>query len=362
MGAVYLAISNLWTGDPRATAVSVLILALLLLGVHLAARALEVLPAEPLEHLSRAMLVAFILVLVFLLAEELTDHAIKRALFRPFRSVRMKDGAIAFDPLEGVVKLSAASVKWNLPALDFLLWPMLLVCALQVGWRQARWLQVVIAAATFTVTMLSDHKTSQVALMFALPAFAAAWWFPDRVRQALMALWIAAFLAAIPLAHGLFDARWHLGGRVGPTLAARIVLWNVTAKEFEKSPILGVGAAATKRLDNEREAASPAPTPPGFTYPLRTGPHAHDVFLQSWYELGAVGTLIFLVFGLTVMGATASAPRDTQPYLLAAAATVLVTSAASFGLFEPWFMGAYGMCALAISVAVAYRPHIDTGS
>ena len=73
--------------------------------------------------------------------------------------------------------------------------------------------------------------------------------------------------------------------------------------------------------------------------------------------------MIFLVSGLMVLRATARAPRDTQPYLLAAFTTVLVTSAASFGSFEPWFMGAYAISAMAATAAVAFeRTATDSGA
>lgn len=345
VGATYILLSTAWSGDPRATALSGVILALLLVGLHVAIRALGSLSSQALEHMSRTMLVALILGLLFLLSEELTNHALKRGLSWPFRG--------------GALRISAASIKWNMPPLDFLLWPALLICALQLGWKQSRPAQVAVAGASFLLIVLSDHRTSQVAFVVAVAAFLAAHRFPMLVRRALMAVWVLSFLAIIPLAQAAYNANMHLGGRVGSTMAARIILWNHTAGEFAKHPIAGVGAAATRLIDNTREARSPAPKPEGYSYQLRTGPHAHDVFLQSWYELGALGTLLFAVFGLAVISVTAGAPRDTQPYLLATATAVYVTSAASFGLFEPWFMGAYGTCALASSAAVAYRRRLE---
>lgn len=355
IGTGYILVSILWSGDPRSTALSALILALLLIGAHVALSALEALPLAALEHMSRTMLVALILALLFLLSEELSNHAIKRGLSWPFRAVRWRDGGLSVDWAVRAVKISPAAIKWNMPALSFLLWPTLLICALQIGWRQSRWPQLAIGGAAFLLIMLSDHRTSQVAFVLAVAVFGVAWLYPARARQALMALWVMSFVAIIPLAQAAYDAKLHLGGQVGPTMAARIILWNYTAVEVPKHPIIGVGAAATRLIDNQREALSPAPQPAGYYYQLRTGPHAHDVFLQSWYELGALGTLLFMAFGLGVLATIAAAPREAQPYLLAAATTVWVTSAASFGLFEPWFMGAYAIAALASGVAVAYR-------
>ena len=359
IGAVYILLSTVWSGDPRSTALSGIILALLLAGVHITARALVVVSVETLAHMTRTMMVAVLFALLFLLIEEVADHATKRGLSWPFRVLRWRDGGLAIDWAVAPMKISSAGIKWSMPPLDFLLWPALAICWLQLGARQARLPQLAIAGAAFLLIVLSDHRTSQVAFVLATVTFAVASRFPVFVRRSLMALWGLSFVAIIPLAQAAYDAKLHLGGRVGPTMAARIILWNHTAGEVSKQPIAGVGAAATRLIDNQREALSPAPKPEGYFYQLRTGPHAHDVFLQSWYELGALGTVLFAAFGLCVIAALAGAPRDTQPYLLAAATTVYVTSAASFGLFEPWFMGAFAMCALVSSAVLAYRRRLE---
>lgn len=347
--ATYIFVSTLWSRDPQSTAVCALVTALLTVGVHGVSSCFAGSSPQWLGHASRAAVVAFIVALLFLLGEELSDDLIKRTLFWPFKALKWRAGQLLFDP-SAIVRISPASVKWNMPPLNFLLWPMLLLLALQMG-KAARWPQVAIALATFGTTMLSDHKTSQAAFVLALCALIAARWKPALVRRTLAASWLLGFALIVPVSEASFKGDLHLAKWIGPTMAARIILWNYTAEHFFERPLLGVGAAATRRMDNEMQAT--APRPDGFTYALRSGPHAHNIFLQSWYELGAVGTAIFFMLGMFVINLVGSAPARAQPYLLATLMTVIVTGSSSFGLFEPWFMGAFAMTAIVAALSVA---------
>lgn len=350
----YLLVSLLWTADLKSTAISALVAAYAFAGIHLAALLLQAAPALWLEHITRAMLAAFIAALLFLLFEELSGHFIKKMLFWPFVAARWHNGAMAFDSASGLVKIPPHRVKWNIPPVNLLLWPMLLICLTQLGRLGARWVQVVLVAATCWLIVLAEHRTSQAALLAAVPTFLLARWNALIVRRLLAIAWVASFIIIIPVALTSYRAEMHLHGRVGDSMAARIILWHFTAQKLHEHPILGVGAAATKRIDNDAQKIKAAPQPDGYFYPMRTGPHAHNVFLQSWYELGAFGTMIFALFGLLVLPLTTIGPREAQPYMLATATTVLVTISASFGLFETWFMGALALCAITAMTALTY--------
>lgn len=358
IGIAYIMLSVLWSADPRTTALTGLVVTALALSVHCLARWFNDCPSDWLEHMTRTLLVAVVAALLFLLVEELSSHAVKRMLFWPFHALRWHDGAPSFNASEARVYIPPQRVKWNMPPLNFLLWPALLIASLHLGNRAARWSQLVIAAAAIWVILLSDHKTSLAAIIAAVVIFIAAHWDATRMRQLLIVLWTLGFVVVIPLAFAGFEAGLHLDKRVGPTLQARVILWNHTAGQIANQPLLGVGAAATRRLDRRNLPAAEAAQPKNFVYAPRTGPHAHNIFLQSWYELGAIGSAIFFSFGLLVLRGIAMAPKPTQPYMLATATTVIVTGTSSFGLFEIWFMATFAMCAIASAMATAYQKRV----
>ncbi len=357
LGGAYILLSVIWSDDPRSSALTAIIVLVLLACVHSISRCLSLCHTSWLAHMTRALLVALICGLLFLLVEELTNHAIKRALFWPFQALRWRDGGISLDLLHITAAIPPARVKWNMPPLNFLLWPALLICALQLGKQTARLPQAIIAAATFWVIVLSDHKSSLPAITLATITFIAAHWNATRTRQVLAVGWVLGFVLIIPLALAGFRAGLHLDERYA-RMEARIILWNYTAEQIARRPLLGVGAAATRLLDNRNLAEAEAAKPKKFAYARRTGPHAHNIFLQSWFELGAIGTGILLALGLCVLNGVAASPVATQPYLLATLTTVAVTGSASFGLFEVWFMAAFAMCAIASAMAVAYQKRL----
>ena len=359
-GTIYLAISILWSGDPRATAISAGLLAVLLATVNYASAIFKACPRPWIEHTARAVLVTWIIALGWLLFELLSDDAFKKALFWPFWAVRWPAGGVPYlDWAQGPVSIKPQAIKWNMAPLNYLLWPALLILSVQPVSAPFRWpLSAGLIGALALTIHLSDHKTSLAALAVAIAVFVAAQKFPTAVFRVLQSYWILGFIVIIPFAIFAYKSEMHLSNRVGPTFAARMILWNVTAERIANQPILGVGAAATNKIDNQREARSPAPKPPGFQYALRTGPHAHNVFLQSWYELGIVGTAIFMAAGLLVLDRIRRYPAGVQPYVLAIAATVLVTDTASFGLFEPWFMATFAICCIFTLLAVAEHERV----
>jgi O-antigen ligase len=206
----------------------------------------------------------------------------------------------------------------------------------------------------------SNHRTSVAALIAAALVFALATWRPTGARRLLGGLWIASFVVIIPLVLTLFSLNLHKDPRFANKLDARFIIWAYTAEQVKKHPLRGVGAAATKLINAQNEEVARSATPADFVYLWSTGPHAHNAFLQSWFELGALGTMLLAAFGLRVLSLTALAPLATQPYLQAAFAAVAVTGSASFGLFEPWFMGTFSMCALSCFMAMTYYRRLQT--
>ncbi len=88
----------------------------------------------------------------------------------------------------------------------------------------------------------------------------------------------------------------------------------------------------------------------------RAGAHAHNAFLQTWYELGAIGVILFMVTGSAVILSLGRLPRDTQRLALAQVAAVLAIIAFARGMWQAWLMALIGLAALYIALAVnVYR-------
>jgi O-antigen ligase len=382
--AAYILVSSVWTFDVKSTVLTGLLIAGLLAVAHIGTLSLARAPALWLEHITRTMLVAYIVALLYFIIDELTVLAFQKAILWPFHAVRLGGATGIWFDRATVVDVPYSSIKWRMPPLGFLLWPALLICTLQLkdaGVRTVRTVQAALLGVAAWMIWYAGHRTSFAALVVAVAIFAMAAWNPARTRQVLGLAWVAAFIVIIPLATMLFSLSFHKDKRVGK-LDSRIVIWAYTAEQIKTHPLLGIGAVATNNVNTKNLEAVKAAHPELFqpqnsdqpnsghpTYDMLrswfelggTGSiaHAHNIFLQSWFELGALGTCLLAAFGLCVLHASALAPSATQPYLQAAFAAVAVTTGASFGLFEPWFMGTFVMCALSCVMAVTYHRRLQ---
>jgi O-antigen ligase len=351
--AAYMLLSTTWSADPPVTALTAIIAGGLLIAIHLVMHGAESAPAPWLEHVTRSILVTIIAAMIFLLVEEAFRHPIKQMLYWPFRSARVVGGTLAFDPAL-TIAINDTSTNWNMPPLAFMLWPALLITAAHFAGRDRLAMQAIILSAAIATIFLSKHWTSMVAVLAGLAVFLAAWAMPRVLMRGLQVVWLAAFLAVLPLAAMGVNKGWHLQETLKPSFRARLILWSVTAERFWQHPVLGVGAASTKRTDTATFRQAEAERPSNFVYARRTGPHAHNFQLQALYELGLVGTLLFAAFGLLLIEAIGLTPPASRPYLMATIATVGTMGLSSFGLFEPWFMASFAITAFAATLGIAY--------
>jgi O-antigen ligase len=206
-----------------------------------------------------------------------------------------------------------------------------------------------ILAATAIAIYLSEHETSKLALPTAMLVFVVARLSWKLALGLLAAGWITATLLIVPLSLAAFSNNLHLAHWIPETGRNRIILWSYTADQWRKAPILGVGVDSTKEIDDKR--APTAVKPDGFTYPLRTGRHAHNIYMQTWYELGAVGAVLLLGLGLAGLGAIARLSTRIRPYAMASFATGAVVGAFGWGLWQVWLLALFGLGVLLVGVA-----------
>ena len=68
--------------------------------------------------------------------------------------------------------------------------------------------------------------------------------------------------------------------------------------------------------------------------------------------LGAVGALLLLVAGVVGLRALAGLPAADQPYAYASFVAATVIASFSWGMWQPWFMCAFGIWIVALLVGL----------
>ena len=195
---------------------------------------------------------------------------------------------------------------------------------------------MLLIGATALVTMASSHETSKLAVLAGVLVFLMHRRWPQRARKLVLGAFVAICLLVVPVAYFIYQAGAYRIGWLPSSVHSRLVIWGFTAERVRLAPILGVGVQTTQLqapIFTERKE-QPADHP----HPRRTGRHAHNVYLQTWYELGAVGAGLLLATGLGLMHAIELAAAAARPFLTATATVMAVIIATSWGMWQPWFM------------------------
>jgi len=238
------------------------------------------------------------------------------------------------------------------------LWPALLCVHTQLAKRTRLAVAGGLLIAASLAILLSNHESSKAGLVASMAIFALATVWPAAMRKALWLVWCLAFVLVIPLATAAYKAELHTSEHLPPSAQARVTLWAYTADQVPKAPILGIGGSSTRKIDqspeNRRFEWRKKFKTHGFGW--RAGSHAHNAFLQAWYELGAVGVVLFMTAGSAIVLSLGRLPQATQRFALAQVAAFFAIAAFAWGMWQGWLMALTGLAALYVALAVnAYR-------
>lgn len=302
-----------------------------------------------LKDLGRAALTGFSLAIALLFLEEISGHAVKNGLYKVLPV--LKPDAKHVSPVADGVVGAAYLTNRSIAMMTVMLGPMLLTAwHVLDGWARAA-AMLGLPAIVLATALASQHESSQLGLIAAgavlivgLLRWRLAFWL-------VVVAWVAANALVVPAVKGLYAMNLHLAPSIPFSAKARVILWNYTAEQVPRHLLLGVGLSSTRVLDDRRSRN--APTLPGHVYPQRTGPHAHNIYLQTWYELGVVGVILFTTLGLALIAAMSRLADASRPYALATFTGTATIGAFSWGLWQPWFMAMFAVAALLVVLADA---------
>lgn len=295
-----------------------------------------------------AVLAAFVVTAVIHAIEVSTGFALRRLVWTWVPALRPRAGKFEIDAgvVRNVVIYIANPTSTILAAL---FWPVLLLA--QKDKRPHIQRAVIYGGALLCAYAIArgDQATSKMALVAGTLTWLAIAVIPRATRPLLASIWIASNVLVLPVALYAYSHGWHSLPR-NFSAQHRVVLWGVTAEKTLAHPILGIGTGKTPTFD---DSTSPdVKTVPGTNLPIATNRHAHNVFLQTWYEGGALGVLLLILAGLPVVGWIAKAPRRSQALLGAAFSSAVLSASFSYSLLAAWFLASFAITALFCRFAV----------
>jgi len=349
--SLYVFLNASWAWNPSAGFAKAALLLGVILVVFATASAVRAIDEQQVRSATIAFAAGAFLGAAYLALELLTDGAVMRLAMNTIPALQ-PDDLKRVTVVDGVVtRVSLNKLNQNITTIMLNAWPamlMLSAAALRYRWGMVALFFAISAVAVF----LSDHDSSQLALIGSSVVLALAWKWPRWTVRGLAAIWCLAFALAVPVAHLAYDEGLHLDESLPSSYRARVILWGYTSEKIFEHPVLGVGVNTTRERDNAGvNDRHKAPRPEGFVMPRTTAHHSHSLFLQTWYELGAVGAVLFSIAGALVVLRTTTLPRNAQPFAAATFAAFAVIAAFAWGMWQTWWICAIALAAVYVCLA-----------
>lgn len=353
----FAALSALWSDKPLETLNWVGGTTVVALGAGIGARYMLLEPRSSALHVAEGLWIGFLVGLLYLGIEALTDQWIKITVYN---LLGIKQGHLKpiwnFTWDHGrLVAIAIHDLTRSFTSVPLMLWGVLLAILGTLRAGPASLVAVGTYLFTAVVLMVGSNETAKVALLIGTLSFVLATFNARWSSQLLRVTWVVACLAIVPITLGLYRANLHNMPWVQPTAQHRIVIWNRFTEETMKRPILGVGAGmAYWNYDPNKQAQKGEP----FT---RFSRDVHCVYLQIWFELGVFGAILLSLLGLTILQRLDRLPASAVPYAHAAFTSAATTMASSYGLWRPWFNLTFAVAVFAFAIglrAIMRREHV----
>ncbi len=298
-----------------------------------------------LVHMGEGLFLGLMFGVVYLFTELLTDQAIKLSVYRmlELRPGELKPPQYFTWNGNDLLQISLEDLTRNMTDAALFLWPTIM--AIKGVW-QRRWHRAAAASlivlAVFTV-MSSNHASSKMALVAGALAFALSRISLRWAARVMAAGWVIACLAVVPLMLLAFDAGVQRWPGLAESARHRIVIWNFTATRTLKAPLLGIGANMTYVLGPQLEKQ--AVGQPAAARMTTLSIHSHNIYLQTWFELGLVGAMLLTLVGWSILNAIGGLAPRLRSYGYATFATAATMAASSYGMWQAWFIASFALTA-----------------
>jgi O-antigen ligase len=299
--------------------------------------------------LIQAALVGLLLGIAILLIELSMDTPLMRfvhnniiSLINPTRSKAVVvDGA--------VTRFYEFLLNRNVVSIVMLLIPSLLFAVALGGPATRIALPAALMIATAACVPLSDSGTSLLALLVASIVFVLGWLSLRVTRHIIVGGFAVVTILAVPLVSLPFTLNLQAAPQFSlnrnPSFYDRIYIWQFTAQQVKQQPVIGIGVRSARTLSEDRRERRRPPKAP------HAGWHPHNIFLQTWLELGAVGAGLLLTLGCAALWQLRRLPPPLERAGYALFATCGAVGSTAFDLWQTSFLASVALSWSAFALA-----------
>lgn len=345
----YALLTAVWSRTPVHTAYAILPLTGITIGGLVVLASILRLDDEDRHIVAKGLFVAGVIGFAFLLFERLTDIAFNRWIWgllgRP---------SIVIDHAQ--LHLNRAMVIAAL-----IVWPWAAVALRRHSLRAG----LATLAVGCAVVLAADATAPVAAIGIGLAVAVAAWIAPRLLPYAFGAALAMGVLMG-PLIPGMFPHPLKESAKVAfmsNSAIHRLFIWHATVDLIRERPVLGYGFDTSRSFygHNDTVPVQMRSDDPKRTYKLNFEPiplHPHNMVLQVWLELGAVGALFMLAVLLSIIVAIARSglERVEKSLCFGFFASALVIAVVSFGAWQAWWLSALWLCGALTAGAVLTPP------
>lgn len=219
-------------------------------------------------------------------------------------------------------------------------------------------------AALAVLLMVPIPSGAAICALFAGSALMVLAKWRLRLMAKSLAVIFAIAIASLPfgIAHSPPPQNYlHVEPRLADHMVPRLVIWRFTGGKILERPILGWGLDSARSLPGAEDLVPVTLTlSDGNTYNMGQLPslplHPHNLILQVWLELGAIGALILCGFLFALIR---NCQRDGAlgPVKLGTVGAVFVAANLAFGAWQSWWLATLALiAALLAAISRAARP------
>lgn len=340
VASAYALVNATWSLTPVVAAKAAATIFIAAVALHVVVRTMPALRYAPIRAMAAGAYFGFAASGLLISIEVIFGNPIYLALAKLLPALLTPANNMVLDD-KGVAGLPNYFLNHRVAAMAFLIWPMVLVAKHLPSSPRARAALMVGLVPAVLAIVASVHETSKIALV----GGAAIWCLHQVaarfVRPFLAVAWTAACLAAVPFASMAYDVGLQRAEWLPLSARHRVVIWGYTSALVAQAPVLGHGIGAARvleQMDMDKQALEP-----GTPFRQSAGWHAHNAYLQVWFEAGIVGVALLVSLGLMALSAIGRVGTDVRPAFCAAFASSALLAATSFSLWATWFLAFHAL-------------------
>ncbi len=343
--AGYALSSALWSNHVLTAIDKGLWLAFAIISVQIVPLLIKQMSDFQLHRCARGLALGLLIGMVYPVFEFATDNQILKVVTKSFPGL--------LENLDPTTQIANYQLNANATAIALFWWPAMMVT---IYWKNiwAKKLSIVILSLSLAYLLYQTlSATAQFAFLVGGIAWLAAYVAPQKTDFLARTLWSLVVVGIVPIIMLIYFADIQNTTVLPYSFKDRIHIWHYTAKLVPENPVLGIGIRSSRHYTKSPAPGAAVPSKQNLVD--RPGWHSHNLFLQTWYELGAIGAAFLLAIGLLLLRTIRQLDPGRRPFGYAIFASCSMVAAVGYGMWQSWLIAIYTWCFVFLLIGLRYE-------